>query len=101
MLKPRTFKILATIIVSYGLLTLLAVLFPQSPTSLLPLVPLLSVYVFHKLGVPGLLEHDGLCGWGWCSPTWLGWLIAAVAFLTAAWLFAWGLGVLTAQEAKR
>ena len=101
MLKPRTLKVLALILVGFGLLALLALAFPDSPAGPLLVGPLLSVYAFHKLGVPGLLEHDGLCGWGWCSPTALGWLLAAAAWLAAAWLVAWGIGSLTARLARR
>jgi hypothetical protein len=31
-------------------------------------VPFISVYAIHSLGIPGLLQHDGACGWGWCAP---------------------------------
>ena len=101
MLTPRTLKVLALILVGCGLLALVATLFPESPVNLLLAAPLLSVYAFHKLGIPGLLEHDGLCGWGWCPPTLLGWLLAAVVWLAAAWVLAWGIGSLTRRLARR
>jgi hypothetical protein len=37
--------------------------------SYLVMLPLLSIYLFHTLGIPGLLQHAGACGWGMCSPT--------------------------------
>jgi len=67
MLKPRTLKLLALIIGGYLLLLLPSAIWPtyfDSAAGYLVLVPYLSVALFHKLGVPGLLEHNGLCGWG-------------------------------------
>jgi hypothetical protein len=59
----------------------------------LPLAGYLAVLLAHKVGVPGVLEHNGLCGWGMCDPAPFGWAIAAVFwFLTFAllsWVFAW------------
>ena len=46
MLKPRTLKTLLLVLATYGLLLL---------------IPGLSIYVFHKAGVAGLLEHNGQC----------------------------------------
>ena len=94
MFKPRTLKTLALILAIYGLFLLPGLIWPSyldSPAGVLLLVPMLSVYLFHKAGVPGLLQHDGLCGWGWCSPTVFGWLFVAIFWLAAAWLMAWGL----------
>ncbi|MEH6814301.1 MAG: hypothetical protein V7677_17330, partial [Motiliproteus sp.] len=56
----------------YGLLFLPYLFWPEygnSPVAWLALLPMLSIYIFHRFGIPGLLEHNGLCGWGWCSPT--------------------------------
>jgi hypothetical protein len=94
MFKPRTLKTLALILAIYGLFLLPGLIWSSyldSPAGVLLLVPMLSVYLFHKAGIPGLLEHDGLCGWGWCSPTVFGWLFVAILWLAAAWLMAWGL----------
>jgi hypothetical protein len=59
---------------------------------------LLSIYLFHHLGVPGLLEHKGQCGWGMCSPTAFGWTFLLVFWIGVAWLAAWGLACLTARR---
>ena len=98
MFKPRVLKIAALIITGYAVLVLPGFFWPaylDSPASIVTLVPLLSVYVFHKVGVPGLLEHNGLCGWGWCSPTAFGWAFAAVFWVMAVWLAAWGIAALS------
>lgn len=98
MLKPRTLKILVALLVVYGLLCVPAYTGPsflEGPSSYFVLVPFLSVYVFHRLGVPGLLQHGGYCGSGLCSPTPFGWLFLAVFWILLAWLLAWGLARLT------
>lgn len=98
MFKPSVLKIAALIIAGYGILALPGFFWPaylDSSASIVALVPLLSVYMFHKVGVPGLLEHNGLCGWGWCSPTLFGWAFAAVFWVMAVWLAAWGIAALS------
>jgi hypothetical protein len=80
---PRTLKIFVALL---AVCTLLAFFVPQ-----LVLVVFLTPHLFHALGVPGLLEHGGHCGWGWCSPSALGWVLMAVVWLAIAWLAAWGL----------
>jgi hypothetical protein len=62
------------------------------------MVPFLSIHLFHKLGIPGLLEHGGACGWGWCSPTAFGWTFLALFWVGVAWLVAWGLARLTVRS---
>ena len=62
------------------------------------MVPYLSVYLFNNLGIPGLLEHGGRCGWGWCSPTGFGWVFLIVFWIAVAWLIAWGLAHFTPQR---
>lgn len=100
MLKPRTIKIFVLLVLAHGLLVLLATIVPGSPLDSALLAPLLVVYALHKVGVPGMLESDGLCGWGWCSPTGPGWLAVAVLSVATAWLVAWALGRLTDCLAK-
>lgn len=53
----------------------------DTPFGLLFVLPLLSVYLFHAAGIPGLLQHDGACGWGWCSPTAFGLVFVALFWL--------------------
>jgi len=94
MLKPRTLKILVALLLAYGLLWLPAAWissYPSSPLSLLLAVPLFSVYALHQFGVPGLLEHNGMCGWGWCAPTMLGWLLGSSVLVIGAWMIAWAM----------
>ena len=100
MLLPRTFKILLALLGGYMLLALPAYIGPvalQEISGWFALAPVLVVYLLHHWGVPGLLEHGGACGWGWCSPTALGWTVLAAFWLGVAWLAAWGLGKLVAR----
>ncbi len=98
MLHSRTLKFFAAIIAIFLLLSLPALVWPSyldSPAGLIVAVPYLSIYLFHKIGIPGLLEHNGLCGWGWCAPTLSGWGFLFTFWLLIAWLLAWGLSSLT------
>lgn len=100
MLLPRTFKILLALLAAYMLLALPAYVGPaalQETSGWLVLAPMLVVYLFHHWGVPGLLEHGGACGWGWCSPTPLGWAVLGISWLGVAWLAAWMLGSVAAR----
>lgn len=104
MLRKRTLAILMAILLVYGLLWLPAVFAPSYPDSQAGawlVAPLLVVYALHRIGVPGLLEQDGLCGWGWCAPTALGWFVAATILLLGLWLLAWAIAVMTARSASR
>jgi hypothetical protein len=98
---PRTARIFAGLLVGYALLVIPAYCGPsylQGIGNYLVIVPFLSPYVFHQLGIPGLLEHNGACGWGICSPTALGWAFLIVFWLGVMWLLAWGLARLTARS---
>lgn len=104
MFQPRVLKIAALILTGYAVLLLAGFAWPAflgAPAGMLTLVPLLSVYAFHQAGVPGLLEHNGLCGWGWCSPTLFGWAFVAVFWVVAIWLAAWGIAALENRNALR
>lgn len=104
MLEPRTLKVLAGLLLVYGLLVVPGFIWPayaESPAGLFLLVPSLSIYLFHKAGVPGLLENDGLCGWGWCAPTPFGWVFLALFWLAVAWLVAWAIAALSRRFAAR
>jgi hypothetical protein len=91
-LQPRALKVLAALLGGYALLVLGGLLWPplQQVSGVLILVPFLSVHFFHRLGIPVLLEHGGMCGWGWCSPTPFGWAFLVLFWLGVAWLAAWG-----------
>jgi len=99
-MRARTLKILAALLGAYVLLALAGMLGPPFERVSAPLIlaPFFSAHVFHKLGVPGLLEQGGNCGWGWCSPTPLGWVLVALFWLGIAWLAAWGLARLTMRR---
>ena len=101
MLRPRTLKILAALLTGYALLALPAYWGPsylEAISGYAVIVPLLSIYVFHKLGMPGLLEHGGACGWGWCSPTAFGWAFLVIFWIGVTWIVASGLARLSARS---
>lgn len=82
--RARRLRILLLLWLGYGLLCLPAIVWPaylDSPVGLVIAVPYLSIYLFHMIGIPGLLENGGMCGWGWCAPSLFGW-----CFLAAVWL---------------
>ena len=99
----RTHRILGALLGGYALLVLPAYFGPSFLAQLsgwFVLVPYLSIHVFHKLGIPGLLEHGGACGWGWCSPTVFGWIFLALFWIGLAWLAAAGLARLSSKVSK-
>ena len=51
---------------------------------LLPLIFL--AYVFHNLGIPGVLQNNGVCGWGWCMPTIAGYLLGSILLVPLLWV---------------
>jgi hypothetical protein len=100
MLRRRTLLILLLILAGYGLSVLPGFIWPayfDSVAGLLVIVPSLSVYLFHKIGVPGLLEHNGLCGWGWCAPTVFGWVFVVAFWIVLARVLAWVIAALVAR----
>jgi hypothetical protein len=101
MLRPRTLKILAALLTGYALLALPAYWGPsylEAISSSVVMVPFLSIYIFHKLGIPGLLEHNAACGWGWCSPTAFGWVFLLLFWIGVTWIIASGLARLTTRS---
>jgi hypothetical protein len=93
-LSRRTLRILVLIAAVYALLLLPGVLWPayfDSPAGYLIIAPLLSVYLFHRIGVPGLIEH-GACGMALCPPSLLGWVFVAALYVACAWLVSWLIG---------
>src|SRR5688572_10016019 len=99
----RTLRIFAVLVAAYALLVLPGFVWPSyldTPAGLLVLVPGLSIYLFHKVGIPGLLEHNGLCGWGWCAPTTFGWVFLVAFWLLVVLLIAWGIAALTLRFSR-
>jgi hypothetical protein len=97
MLERRTLKVLGIMLLVHVLLLLPAKFWPgylDSPVGVFLAAPYLSVYLFHGLGVPGLLQNDGACGWGWCAPTNFGWTFVGVFWVGLAWLVARGITAL-------
>jgi len=100
MLERRTLAILGALVAAYFLLALPAYVGPlalREYGAVVVMPVILSLYLFHRLGVPGLLENDGLCGWGWCGPTAFGLVFLALFWLAVAWLAAWGFARLLAR----
>lgn len=89
-----TLRIFLVLTGGYALLAAPAAFFDaylDSLPGLLVAIPVLSVYLFHAAGIPGLLVNNGACGWGWCPPTAWGWIFLAVFWLGLTWLIAMGL----------
>lgn len=73
----------------------------ESPVGLVVIVPFVSIYLFHSIGIPGLLEHAGACGWGWCAPTIFGWFFLFAFWLVVLWVFALFLSEITLCSADK
>ena len=104
MLNRRTVKIFTGLWVAYALLSLPAWVGPaflQEISSHIYLTPIWAVHIFHYLGVPGLLEHAGGCGWSLCSPTASGWAFLIVFWAGVAWCVAGRLARLTPGSRAR
>ncbi len=85
----KTLKIVVVILAGYAALLALGYLLPEEygASLLIAGMPLLVVvYLLDNMGIPWLLEQNGLCGWGWCEPTLFGWLLAVVFWLVVAYL---------------
>jgi hypothetical protein len=102
--NARTPTVFGILVAAYFALALPAYTGPavlEDFSGYLVLFTVLSIYVFHRLGIPGLLEHDGACGWGWCAPTVFGWIFLALFWLGVAWLLAWGIASLLARVRRK
>jgi|SRR5882724_10345060 len=101
MLAPRTLKILAALLSAYVILSVPAwwgPAFLEEASAYIYIMPILAIYLFHAIGIPGLLEHNGACGWGICSPTIFGWAFLILFWVGIAWLIAWGVARLTTRS---
>jgi len=104
MLNRRTVKIFTGLWAAYALLSLPAWVGPaflQELSSDIYLTPIWAVYIFHYLGVAGLVEHGGACGWSLCAPTAAGWAFLIVFWVGVACCVAWGLARLTLRSRAR
>lgn len=98
MFQRRTFKFFVSLIGLFLLLASPGLIWPSyldSPLGLALAIPYLSIYLFHQIGIPGLLQNNGACGWGWCAPTTFGWIFLVTFWLLVTWLLAWGLSSLS------
>lgn len=98
----RTLRYFAAIVSAYIVLAVPALIWPDYLDTLpgrIAAVPILSIYLLHAVGVPGLLEQGGACGWGWCQPTNFGWLLLFLLWVGLAWLAAKLIAVLIAMRA--
>ncbi|MEO8672087.1 MAG: hypothetical protein ABI411_12290 [Tahibacter sp.] len=89
--KPRTLALFLGIVATYTLLLLPGLwssFYRDSVGGPLVLAPYLTILGLHAVGVPGLLERNGLCDGGWCSPTVPGWTLAGVVWLAITWVIA-------------
>jgi len=97
----RTAKIFVGVLIAYTLLSLPAWFGPaflERISTYIYIAPILAVYVFHSLGVPGLLRHGGHCGWGFCSPTVTGWVVLVMLWAGVVWIVAFGIARLTSRS---
>ena len=80
------------ILIGYGILVLvhwmLSTVSNIDALGILVAAPFLAVYLFSNMGIPGLLEHGGRCGWGWCEPTLFGYLFLVLFWFGCIVLFA-------------
>jgi hypothetical protein len=101
MLTRSTLKILLILNAIFGGLLLLAVVsdkYLDTSIGVIFTVPFLSIYIFHNLGIPGLLQNNGACGWGWCAPTLWGWALLIPFWILFLWLIAWRIAKFTNKK---
>lgn len=79
----RTFLVLS---LGYGAALLPCVAWTSYCTSVVePMLmpPWVIANMVHTLGVPGILTHEGFCGWGRCEPTLMGWVAGCSVLILA------------------
>jgi hypothetical protein len=108
MFERRTIKVLFLIAVAYAVLWVPYVVWQGSlpayltaPYAVLGLVHTIPVYILNGIGIPGLLQNNGYCGWGWCGPTVFGYVVLAAFWTVVAWLVAWLISNLTSTVKGR
>lgn len=91
MFDKRTIVLMAKLMGVYLLLCVPLFVWPgliDNPVGVILALPFISLYIFDAIGIPGLLENDGACGWGWCGPTPFGVVFVGIFWLLIAWLLA-------------
>ena len=100
-MNRRPVRIFCGIFSAYAVLSLPAWTGPEFLEGLstyIYMTPILAIYIFHALGVPGLLQHGGHCGWGLCAPTITGWGVLVMFWIVVVWLVASGIARLTSRS---
>jgi hypothetical protein len=101
MFTRRTLLVFLILAAAYGVLALPGLFWPSyldSPIGLIFAIPFLSIYLFHTIGIPGLLQNNGACGWGWCAPTGFGWVFLVLFWSMVGWVIAWLIASPTQQQ---
>ncbi|WP_144778115.1 hypothetical protein [Marinobacter maritimus] len=105
MFERTTVKVLLVIAVAYAGVWLPYVLgqgdlpaWLSSPYAVLGLIQVMPVYMLDGAGVPWLLQNNGHCGWGWCSPTVFGYIVLVIFWVVVAWLLAWFISYLARRS---
>jgi branched-subunit amino acid transport protein len=108
MFERRTIKVFFVIAVSYAGLWIPYVVWQENlpadltaPYAVLGLVHTIPVYILNGIGIPGLLHNNGHCGWGWCGPTVLGYVLLVTFWIVIAWLIAWFISNLRSADKRR
>ncbi|WP_435106682.1 hypothetical protein [Arhodomonas sp. AD133] len=102
-MNTRTIRVMGFIVVGYLLLCAPVAFWPQyldTPLGFIAAFPFVSVYLFHAIGIPGLLENSGACGWSWCAPTLFGWGFIAAFWLVVLWLVAKAIVSMTSRRRR-
>lgn len=91
MFDKRTSALMAKIVGAYLLLCVPLIVWPDlidNPFGDILALPFISLYFFDAVGIPGLLDNAGACGWGWCGPSLFGILFVGFFWLMIAWFAA-------------
>jgi ribose/xylose/arabinose/galactoside ABC-type transport system permease subunit len=102
MFERTTIKVLLVIAVAYAGIWLPYVVcrnnlpaYLTAPYAVLGLAQAIPVYILNGIGIPGLLQNNGHCGWGWCGPTVFGYVVLVIFWVVVVWLIAWFISNLT------
>jgi hypothetical protein len=108
MFERKKIKVLLAIAVAYAGVWLPYVFwrgnlpaYLNAPYAVLGLAQAIPVYILSGIGIPGLLQNKGLCGWGWCGPTVFGYVVLVMFWVVVAWLIAWLISKLTSAGKGR